>query len=143
MQRHASAPRGVFRADTIERFEDRASACMHQPMQWQATIDPQSQCLMSLEPASNRAAAHHPNHCIDRTLQEVVRVLDAHRDTHKVVGQAAGGPHLSRNGRMAHVAGQGDGGGDAAKADCNLMQLRLLCNCLAGLRAVCRHNNSD
>jgi len=62
-------------------------------------------------------------------------VLHAHRDAHQVVRQPPGRPHLSRDGGMAHVAGQADAAGHTAEADCDLEQLGLLCNDLTCLHA--------
>ncbi len=72
------------------------------------------------------------------TFQKVLRVLNAHRDAHKIIGQAAGSAHIRGNGGVAHVAGQRDEGRDAAEADRDLEQLRLLCYCPAGLDTACQ-----
>ncbi len=62
-------------------------------------------------------------------------MLHAHRDAHKVVRQSPGRPDFSRDGGVAHVAGQADAAGHTAKADGDLEQLCLLCYDLTGLHA--------
>lgn len=60
------------------------------------------------------------------TCQEVGRVLDADRDADEVVGQATRRAQGGRDAGVAHVAGQADQAGHAAKADRDLEKPRLL-----------------
>ena len=70
------------------------------------------------------------------TGKQVAGILDADRDAHEVVREAPLCAQGGRDGGMAHVAGQADEGADAAKADRDLEQLRLLRYCAARLNAV-------